>query len=126
MAKTANDPRLENYLTALDSALKPLSISDRADIVTEIKSHVMSALEREPERALDAILAALGEPETVANRYLIERGQKPSKPSISPAVKWIVIGFLGTFALILLFVGSLVCYGYRYQGGKGGRKCKIC
>ncbi len=108
MSKMTSDPRLENYLTSLEQALRPFPVSDRAEIITEIKSHILSALERDPQTRLDTVLAALGEPETVANRYLIERGLKPIKPPISPVVKWVVIGFLGTFAMILVFVGVLI------------------
>jgi hypothetical protein len=102
------DPRLERYLSKLEGALKSFPVSDRAEIITEIKSHVLSALERDPNIQLDTILAALGEPETVANRYLLERGLNPAKPPISPIVKWVVIGFLGTLALLLIFAGLVV------------------
>jgi hypothetical protein len=102
------DPRLERYLTTLESALKPFPVGDRAEIITEIRSHVLSALERDPSANVETILAALGEPEIVANRYLLERGLKPAKPPISPIVRWIVIGFLGTFAMVLLFAGFVI------------------
>jgi hypothetical protein len=102
------DPRLETYLATLERALKPLPVSDRAEIVTEIKSHALAACEREGAPPLESILAALGEPETVANRYLMERGHSPVKPPISPIVKWLVIGFLGTLALLLLFAGAVI------------------
>jgi hypothetical protein len=102
------DPRLEDYLTSMETALKPFPVSDRAEILTEIKSHVQATLERDPESRLDTVLLALGEPETVANRYLMERGLKPTKPSISPVVKWLVIGFLGTVAMVLLFLGVVI------------------
>jgi hypothetical protein len=85
-------------------------VSDRADIVTEIKSHVLSAMERDPNQSIDSVLASLGEPEMVANRYLLERGLKPGKPPISPVVKWIVIGFLGTMALFLAGLVVLAIY----------------
>lgn len=103
-----SDPRLERYLTSLEQVLKPFPVSDRAEIVTEIKSHILSTLERDPEARLDSVLTALGEPETVANRYLIERGLKPTKPPISPVVKWVVIGFMGTFAMLLIFAGVVI------------------
>lgn len=103
-----NDPRLELYLTSLESALRPFPVSDRAEIITEIKSHVLSALERDPQTPLDSVLGALGEPETVANRYLLERGLKPTKPPISPIVKWLVIGFMGTVAMVLVFTGFVL------------------
>lgn len=102
------DPRLEHYLSSLDRSLNAIPVSDRADIVTEIKSHVLSALEREPKASLDSVLSALGEPEIVANHYLLERGLKPGKPPVSPVVKWIVIGFLGTGALMVVFFGLLL------------------
>lgn len=94
------DPKLEAYLAAMDKALGPISVSDRADIITEIKSHILLAQEKDPSQSLSSILASLGEPETVANRYLLERGLKPGKPSKSPMIKWLTIGFLGTFGMI--------------------------
>lgn len=103
-----SDPRLESYLASLEKALKPFPVSDRAEILTEIKSHVLSALDRDPSAQLDGILHALGAPETVANRFLLERGMQPTKPPISPMVKWIVVGFLGTVAMSLLFLGVLI------------------
>ncbi|HEY8279354.1 MAG TPA: hypothetical protein VIH99_07015 [Bdellovibrionota bacterium] len=98
------DPRLENYLATLDRVLTPIPVSDRADIVTEIKSHVLSALDRDPKPAMDTVLEALGPAEVVANRYLLERGLKPAKPPVSPIVKWLVIGFLGTMGIAATFV----------------------
>jgi hypothetical protein len=105
-----NDPRLERYLGTLENSLRAFPVGDRADIITEIRSHVLSALERDPSARLDTILAALGEPEMVANRYLLERGLKPTKPPISPIVKWLVIGFLATFAMMLIFVTYLIIW----------------
>ena len=102
------DPRLESYLERLDAVLKPLSVSDRAEIVTEIRSHVLSALERGTGGGLDEVLSALGEPETVANRYRMERGLNPTRPPISPVFKWLVIGFMGTVAMCMLFAGVIL------------------
>ena len=96
-------PKLETYLSQLDRALQPIATSDRADIVTEIKSHVLDAIERDGEASLPKILEALGEPEAVANRYLLERGLKPGPPARTPMVKWLTLGFLGTLALSMIF-----------------------
>lgn len=104
------DPRLENYLATLDRVLGPIPVSDRADIVMEIKSHVLAALDRDPQASLDSVLEALGPAEVVANRYLIERGLKPSKPPVSPVVKWLVIGFLGTAALVITAIVVLTMH----------------
>lgn len=102
------DPGLERYLTSLEDALKPFPVSDRAEIITEIKSHILLAMEKDPKITMSAVLAALGEPEIVANRYLMERGLKPTKPPISPIVKWLIVGFLGTVAMVLVFFGFLI------------------
>ncbi len=93
------DPQLERYLTELDRGLGKISVSDRSDIITEIKSHVIEAQGRDPQTSVRDILAALGEPENVANRYLMERGIKPGKPSKTPVIKWLTIGFLGTLGI---------------------------
>lgn len=103
-----NDPKLEAYLASLDKALGLIPVSDRAEIVTEIKSHILMAQEKDPSQSLHTILASLGEPESVANRYLLERGLKPGKPSKSPMVKWLTIGFLGTFAITCITAIVLV------------------
>jgi len=90
---------LEYYLARLEKSLGPIAISEKAEIITEIKSHVLEALSSDDERSIGHILAALGEPEQVANKYLLERGLKPQNPPRHPIVKWLTIGFLGTFAM---------------------------
>jgi hypothetical protein len=102
------ESKLESYLSTLDKSLGPIQVSERAEIVTEIKSHVLEAQQRDPSQSLDSVLAALGEPEQVASRYLLERGLKPVKPAKRSIIKWLVIGFLGTFALILTFIVVLI------------------
>lgn len=104
----AYDAKLERYLNSLELALKPFPVSDRAEIIIEIRSHILSALEKGSN--LDSVLSALGEPETVANKYLIERGLKTAKPPISPIVKWLVIGFLGSIAILV--VGTIAMFAY--------------
>jgi hypothetical protein len=105
----ATEPKLEEYLASLDKALNRISVSERAEIVTEIKSHVLDAREKDSSQSLGSILSALGDPETVANRFLLERGLKPGKPAKSPMIKWLTIGFLGTVGLcFLMFIFLLI------------------
>lgn len=94
-----NDQLLESYLARLDKCLGPIAISEKADIITEIKSHVLEAIENDASTNMNDALSSLGEPEQVANRYLMERGLKPNRPAKHPIVKWITIGFLGTFGI---------------------------
>lgn len=101
---------LESYLNTLDKSLSKLSTSDRAEIITEIKGHVIDTLDRENHRSLDNVLASLGEAETVANKYLMERGLSLGKPSKTPVVKWLTIGFLGTVAMCLIFTAITMVF----------------
>jgi len=103
------DPLLENYLATLETILRPIPVSERAEIVTEIKSHVLEALERtEPRPSLQSILDSLGAPEVVANRYLLERRVPMTKPPIHPVAKWLFAGCFGTFALVVVCVTVIV------------------
>lgn len=99
---------LEAYLVRLERSLGPIPISDKAEIITEIKSHVLDAMESGSDKSLSEILSSLGEPEQVANRYLLERGLEPLKAPKHPIVKWLVIGFLGTFAMSLATLFILI------------------
>lgn len=106
----ALDPKLESYLATLDRALSRVSVSDRSEIILEIKSHVLDAVAKHPEQKVGDVLKALGEPEAVANRYLVERGLKPGKAPRSPMLKWLTIGFLGTFAILMASVVFMITY----------------
>lgn len=87
---------LEQYLRRLDLSLGEISVSEKAEIITEIKSHVVEAIQNDPTQSVSSVLKSLGEPEQVASRYLLERGLKPQQAPRHPVLKWLVIGFLGT------------------------------
>lgn len=102
--------KLENYLARLEYCLGGTSVADKAEIITEIKSHVLDKQENHPDQTLDEILRSLGSPDEVAHRYLSERGikyQAPNQSKIS-TVKWLVIGFLGTIGMGLMAVFILI------------------
>jgi hypothetical protein len=101
---------LERYLFRLDKALSGIPVSEKAEIVTEIKSHILDAMERNPNQSLSAILASIGEPEQVANKYLLEKGLTAKKPPRHPIIKWLVVGFLGTLGLIIAFIIFILWY----------------
>lgn len=101
------DARLERYLKDVDSALQPIPLSERAEVIVSIKTYVKKELEKDPQARLDEVLARLGSPEAAANRYRLERGLRPAKPAINAIVKWLVIGFLSSMAMVFLFLGFL-------------------
>ncbi|OQW46414.1 MAG: hypothetical protein A4S09_05440 [Proteobacteria bacterium SG_bin7] len=106
------DLRLESYLNAVDKALGDTPISQRAEIITEVKKQISLAQDKDPSATTDQILGSLGQPESLANQFLRERGLRsvplPSKPSRGPIIKWLVIGFLGTAGIFTLFVTVLI------------------
>src|SRR5579872_5508182 len=109
------EPKLEAYLSALEKALGQIPVSDRADIIIEIKSHVLDAQQRNPAYDLDAILSSIGDADSVAKRYLQERGLQPTKPSssssmtwLATSIKWLVVGLLGIFAIFVIAVAVLI------------------
>ena len=71
---------LEKYLTAVDRHLKPLPVSERADIVKEIKS---TMLEMESEQmSFKQILDRLGSPKDLAKAYLKDLLVKEKRCSV--------------------------------------------
>lgn len=109
------EPKLEAYLSELDKYLTQIPVSERADIIIEIKSHIMDVQAKQPTQDMQTILNSMGDPESVAKRYLQERGLPMSLPSkthsmiwLSTSIKWLVIGFLGLMCIILIAVSLLI------------------
>ncbi len=97
--------KINDYLKEIERHLEGISVSDRADILMELNSHISESLDRSDE-GVESILKALGEPAQVANRYLIARGIQPVKPSRKPLLGKIALGVFGLFAvgMIALFL----------------------
>ena len=97
---------LNDYLRRLEKTLGPISVADKAEIILEIKSHIEEA--QTSGTPLKDVLSSLGEPETVANRYLLERGLRVQRAPRHPILKWLTIGFLGSVGMVILAVLVLV------------------
>lgn len=98
-----NELKIEYYLLQLDRELRVLPISQKADIITEIKSHISAVLEKDPQRPLDTILADLGSPKVVAERYLASKGITPAPaPKTGSWLKWLAVGTVAFFGFIFL------------------------
>ncbi|MBT4964092.1 MAG: DUF1700 domain-containing protein [Francisellaceae bacterium] len=103
--------KLEKYLTKLHNDLGSMSVSEKADIITEIKSHAEESVES--GKNIDDILENLGSPTNVANKYLKEKGmpsiQKQRSPGIfSSILKWFSITIISLFLLIVLGLGTIL------------------
>jgi uncharacterized membrane protein len=108
------EAKLEAYLALLDSYLAQIPLSDRADIIIEIKSHVFDAQAKKAQD-IDEILTSMGDAESVAKRYLQERGLPMSAPIktssmmwLPASIKWLVLGFLGFIGIIVLVAALLI------------------
>lgn len=108
------DIKIEHYLLQLDRELQGLPVSQRAEIITEIKSHIMDSETKyadNPNHGIDRILQDLGTPQSVAQRYLSAKGVVYSKPRRSGAwVKWLAIGTVAFFGLIFFAGMSAIWY----------------
>lgn len=98
-----NNSKLEEYLLILDKSLYGISISEKAEFITEIKSHILASIEKSPDKNIDEILESIGTPVSVAKKYLAERGVVQNKQKVVPIIKWLVIGFMGTLLILILF-----------------------
>jgi hypothetical protein len=102
------DIKIEHYLLQLDRELQALPVSQRAEIITEIKSHITDA---EAKSDVDTVLRDLGSPQAVAQRYLAAKGVSYAKPRRSGAwVKWLAIGTVAFFGLIFFAGMSAIWY----------------
>jgi hypothetical protein len=110
--KTADT--IDRYLLRFRLALTGVSASDKEELVSEIRSHIVERLE-DPSVAVsevvDRTLTALGPPEVLAARYqtegLLERASTTSSPALllRATMRWAMTGIRGFFAFWLLFVG---------------------
>ena len=108
-----NDPKIQktinDWLTQLENSLGQITSEDRAAIIMELSSHIHEALDHDAA-SLNEILNGLGEPQTVANRYLLERGLKPVRRSKAPIFKYLTQAFLGCLAFLLLMTVLLLYF----------------
>lgn len=110
--KTADT--IDRYLLRLRLALTGVSASDKEELVSEIRSHIVERLEDSSapvSEVVDRTLTALGSPELLASRYyaegLIERAATTSSPALlfRATLRWAMTGIRGFLAFWLLFIG---------------------
>ena len=110
--KTADS--IDRYLLRFRLALTGVSASDKEELVSEIRSHIVERLEDTSapvSEVVDRTLTALGTPEVLAARYqtegLLERASTTFSPVLlfRATMRWAMIGIRGFFAFWLLFIG---------------------
>ena len=112
MNKTAD--QIERYLLRFRLALADVRESDREDIVTEIRSHIVERLEdtsRPIEEIIDQTLSGLGTPEALASRYQAEGLLRRASTTMSPllllraTLRWAMTGIGGFLVFCVLVIG---------------------
>lgn len=102
MLNPTEKQQLENYLKQIERHLQQISVTDRSDILLELNSHIQESLSHQ---SLDQVLKALGDPQLVANRYLLAKGVKPIPPKRH---KWLKALTLTTVAVLSLAIIAVV------------------
>lgn len=97
--------RLESYLRELDKSLAQIPMAERSDIILELNGHITESLKT---KSIDEVLNALGKPDQVANRYLLERGLQPIPKKRGGCFKWGCLGVVAFFLVLILAIVLLV------------------
>ena len=96
--------QLNSYLNKLDEALSSLSASERAELILEIKSHILEKSEQS-KKSLGVILKDFGSPSTIAKKFLKEKGISiPKKKEKSGIARWVSISFISFLGFIIFLV----------------------
>lgn len=107
--------KIDIYLSRVRKCLPGIDERDIREIVEELRSHILEKAESGGEAStaqVDAVLAALGSPEELANEYLTDNLLARAETSRSPwhivaiFTRWASLSFAGFFVL----VGSVIGY----------------
>jgi uncharacterized membrane protein len=99
---------VEQYLAALEAALKNMAPAEREEVVAEIRQHIADATAA--GKPIDEVLKALGPVDALARAYQLELLVKPREnaPAQSSSDRWLkvigllAIGSLPTFIIVIV------------------------
>ena len=109
--------KIETYLTHLRGLLRGLDREDIEEIVEELRSHILDKAPVGGETSsasIDAALAALGSPKSLASEYVTENLLARAEVSRSPVrileslFRWASLSIAGFFAFLVCLVGYLL------------------
>lgn len=104
------DKLVNDYLAQLRTALTGVTLSEREDIVEEIRMHIRERL-ADPQAGLDAVLAGLGPADELAQQYrtgmLVQRARTSRSPFVilRAALRWATMGIEGFVVFVVALVG---------------------
>ena len=98
---------LNNYLERIERHLKPLPVSERVDIVKEIKSEISEL--QNTGKTSEEILNRLGDPKELAKAYLGDVIQKEKTISTNKVLAMIAYYSLASLSGIIVIPTLIVC-----------------
>lgn len=105
-----SDGQINDYLAQLRKSLSGMTISEREDIVEEIRMHIRERLSSS-QIALDSVLAGLGPAEELGQQYrtglLVQRAQKSISPLVilRATLRWATMGVEGFLVFCIALLG---------------------
>ncbi len=111
------ETQMNDYLARLRAELTGMTVSEREDIVEEIRMHIRERLS-DPQCSLDAVLAGLGPADELAQQYrtglLVQQAQHSRSPLVilRAALRWATTGIEGfiVFTIALIGYATGVCF----------------
>ena len=106
---TVSDTRVEHYLEGLESALKGAPVVEKLDMLNEIRAHILDAVEGGAD--VERVLAGLGTPRELVERYRMEGMLRQASQTFSPWVllrtawRWAFTGVKGFLVFMVALVG---------------------
>lgn len=98
---------LNNYLETIERHLKPLPVSERVDIVKEIKSEITEL--QNDGKTSEEIINRLGDPKELAKAYLGDVIQKEKTISMTKVLAMIAYYSLASLSGIIVIPTLIIC-----------------
>ena len=111
------EKQINDYLSQLGVALKGMTVSEREDIVEEIRMHIRERID-DPQCSLDAVFAGLGPAEELAQQYrtgvLVQRARSSISPVVilRAALRWATTGVEGFVVFMIAIIGYALGGGF--------------
>ena len=104
------EAQIADYLARLRASLVGMTVSEREDIVEEIRMHIRERAS-DPQSSLDEVLEGLGAPELLAEQYrtgmLVQKARTSRSPFLilRAALRWATTGIEGFLVFMIAVVG---------------------
>ena len=111
------ESQVNDYLAQLRSALSGMTVSEREDIVEEIRMHIRER-SSDPQSSLGAVLAGLGSADELAQQYRTGVLVQRARTSISPvvilraALRWASTCVEGCMVFVIALFGYAMGIGF--------------